>query len=211
MTKRYFIGSLFMALMLTVLNVRADDLPVKSAVSGAISVAQAEKGKGIYAVYVGSDELTGVLRAGLAHGGFRVENDQSKAPLKLEVIPVYYGAASDRPKIGTAENGSFDISLGKLIGGILFGKAAGMGGALSGGGASSGVAAGYWGDVVGNSVRPSNLTYRSSPIDAMVVRLDFFGVGEKQTANVISESYAEGLPKAELVKESMRMVMWFME
>lgn len=188
--------------------------PVQSTTDGAITVIPAMKQAGIYAVYAGSEDLTKILREGLVSKGYKLENDESKAKIKLVVNVEYFGDPLKRPKFGLAEKSpDSNLNLGHLITGVLFGVVGNDSPARRyfKGGWSGTVASNYWAMVISSSYPVDLLKPTSEPVDALITHMNVAEGSTVQSAQILSESYAENLPKEAMFVDNMKTVLWYME
>lgn len=207
----------FMLLALTSAGAVAasEEPPVKSTTSGSISVVSADERKlGITVEYVGYPEVATMLSKELATKGYKVVTEPDKAALRLKVAPTYFGSAFWRPDFGESEKNPIrELNLGMLIPSFwtastgaasnpglylaeVFGKFAGIDEMLGG-------STWYTKGVFSRTKRPQQAFITSVEL----IRPE----GKTEKAEILTETYAEGLPLEMVIGENLKIIVWFME
>lgn len=191
--------------------------PVKSYVAGSLDVQQVRKTMSVYAEYVGEDDITSAMRQRIAELGYPLAESADKADLLFKVTTVYFGKASDRPKTGTYDgvSNSQGISLGKLLLWATVGIATDIKPVAGGSSFHAASVADYWTSALRDSGVISEVEHAFKMTrkaqDAIVTRIELTANGVTQTADVVTESFAEDVPGTMLTGENLRQAVWYLE
>lgn len=182
--------------------------PVRSRVTGMVDVRGMDRSSGIHVVYDGQETATGLLKERLRKLSYRLVDDPTQAAITLKLIALYAGPASDRPKFGNSEKeGGF--RWGRALFGMVTDAAILKGG--FGFSINSDAMANAWSrTLIDNGVVGAFKPTRHAQ-EVIITRMELTVGGTKQGAEILSESYAEDLPRELLMAENMRQAAWFME
>lgn len=191
---------------------------IESSVSGTTSLGRLHKHAGVSINYEGSQELTMALRSRLAEKGWKIVEDPAGATARIRIVPVYSGKASERPLMinETPETTSlsiFDVASAILSAGQL---ATSLPQAVSTGGTShlvsNALATSATANLIQTAEKSGAFKRTKKPQEAFLVSIAIDAKdGNHQAGQVLSESYAEGVPVGLLVKDNFDLVVWFLE
>lgn len=185
-----------------------ESTPVRSRVTGMVDARGLDRSSGLHVIYEGQETATGLLKERLRKLGYRLVDDPTQAVITLKLIALYAGPASDRPKFGNSEKeGGFHW--GRALFGMVSDAAILKGG--FGFSLNSDAMANAWSrTLIDNGVVGAFKPTRHAQ-EAIVTRMELTVGGATQGTEILSESYAEDLPRELLMAENMRQAAWFME
>jgi len=190
---------------------------VKSFVSGSIDVRAIDKTMYVYAEYEGETEITEALRGRIAELGYKLVEVPEDADVVFKVTRSYSGKASDRPKIGDTDGsrGFNGLSVRSLLGWTVLGVTTGLLPSPSDGLLTSASKWSFWNSALRDSGAITEIEHAFKPTkkpqDAVVSHIEMTVNGVTQSADVVSESFAEGLPDAVITAENLRQAVWYLE
>lgn len=190
---------------------------VKSFVSGSIDVRAIDKTMFVYTEYEGEAEITQALRNRIAELGYKLVDVPEDADVIFKVSRSYSGKASDRPKIGDTDGsrGFNGLSVGSLLGWTVLGVATGSLPSSADSFMAAGFKSSFWSNVLRDSGVITEIEHAFKPTkkpqDAVISHIELTVNGITQSADVVSESFAEDLPDAVIAAENLRQIVWYLE
>jgi hypothetical protein len=196
----------------------ADSRPVRSAIAGMVKMPVPERGHEITVEMTGGGAASQALRERMNALGYRVANDGTATPWSLTVSPMYFGEASGRPKVGTAEGAGGTTPPGLIVSQqlrrLLPSLWNSIGYALNPSAGARLLAV----DVVGRAAGAKEALDRrvegrivEKPLQALVMRVEMTGPEGRQVAEILTESYTEGLAMDALVDDNIKTLVWLLE
>lgn len=184
---------------------------VRSMLAGTMKLAPEERVKGIAVDVAGNPEVSAALREQLVKVGYKAMPAGGGAPYVLQVTPVFIGKDSARPSVDYEDLAKGGTDFSKFIPSLwnaLPRKFYPQHGdpviiALDVAGRVLGVK--DYVDRVWEGRR------RQDPVDALIMQITLTGNAAEQRMQILTQTYAEGVPLNLLIDDNIKMLMWMLE